>query len=71
MILIISSGMDVVSVGLYHQMVASSNRTIQSPASVGTEMWADHAVQSRDPYSTSIPPVSTDTANLAQFIMQG
>lgn len=34
--LIISSGMDAVPVGLHHQIVSSSNRTIQSPASVGT-----------------------------------
>lgn len=31
------------------------DRTIQPPTSVGIEMWASHAVQSTDPYSTSIP----------------
>lgn len=42
--------------GLAYLIVTSSGRIIQPPASVGTEMWAKHVVQSTDPYSTSIPP---------------
>lgn len=42
--------------GLASLTVTSSGRSIQPPASVGTEMWAKHVVQSTDPYSTSFPP---------------
>lgn len=54
--LVVSSGMGVVSVGLYYQIISSSNRTIGPPVSVGTEMWANYAVRSTDPYCTLIPP---------------
>lgn len=54
--LVVSSGMDVVCVGLYYQIISSSNRTIEPPVSVDTEMWANYAVRLTDPCSTSFPP---------------
>lgn len=52
----ISSEMDVPSKKSGHRVISSSDRTIQPPVSVATEMWTNHVLQWTDPHSNSSPP---------------